>query len=262
MAILMVRVVILAALFGAAIYGDDITVPIGDGNVLIRDAKFIQVFKSGDPMANLSITLINQTSSSWDTLKMQLDVGGFCNGEPRQWTILINTSLGWDANRQVLNRKTYEDEIGTWGISRLIAGSPNVKGCKTAELFRFSLLLAENSKTHIELPPVKVDLTTQLQELKVKQEAAAAERLAKREAEDALRAKADAAEAARQKRLAAEQKKKNAEQDARNAEERRKLRANCATIYQNTIDTKVKDLTVREEEQVRACQVLGLYPPR
>jgi len=81
------------------------------------------------------------------------------------------------------------------------------------------------------------------------------------------------AEAARRKRLAEEQKKKDIERDARiaksraeeeakAAEERRNLRANCTVIYQNTIDTKVKDLTVREEQQVRACQVLGLYPPR
>ena len=74
-------------------------------------------------------------------------------------------------------------------------------------------------------------------------------RLAKRQAQT------DAAEGARRKRLAAEQGQKD-------AEERRNLRANCTTIYQNTIDKKVRDLTVREEEQVRACQVLGLYPPR
>jgi hypothetical protein len=81
------------------------------------------------------------------------------------------------------------------------------------------------------------------------------------------------AEAARRKRLAEEQKKKDAElntrlakyraeKEAADAEERRVLRANCTVIYQSTIDKKVKDLTVREEQQVRACQVLGLYPPR
>jgi hypothetical protein len=84
------------------------------------------------------------------------------------------------------------------------------------------------------------------------------------------------AENARQKRLAAElkrnqavadaeQKRKRAETDAQHAgaiaEERRKARAACAAVYQKTIDTKVKDLTVREEQQVRACQALGLYLP-
>jgi hypothetical protein len=81
------------------------------------------------------------------------------------------------------------------------------------------------------------------------------------------------AEAARRKRLAEEQKKKDAERDARiaksraeeaakAAEELRKIRAACSGIYQNTVDKKVKDLTVREEQQVRACEALGLYPPR
>lgn len=81
------------------------------------------------------------------------------------------------------------------------------------------------------------------------------------------------AEAARRKRLAEEQKKKDAEinarlakyraeKDAADAEDRRILRVNCTVIYQSTIDKKVKELTVREEQQVRACQVLGLYPPR
>jgi hypothetical protein len=74
-------------------------------------------------------------------------------------------------------------------------------------------------------------------------------------------------QSARQKRLAAEQlaainAKIKAERNAKDAEDKRKLRANCTVIYQNTIDKKVKDLTVREEEQVRACQALGLYPPQ
>jgi hypothetical protein len=88
-----------------------------------------------------------------------------------------------------------------------------------------------------------------------------------------VQAKKDAADAARRKRLAAEHKRKQAELDARIAkeradeeartvEERRKIRAACSTIYQNTADTKLKDLTVKEDQQVRACQALGLYPPQ
>jgi hypothetical protein len=87
-----------------------------------------------------------------------------------------------------------------------------------------------------------------------------------------VQAEKDGADAARRKRLAAEQKRKQAELDARivkeradeeakAAEERRKIRLACATIYQNTADKKLKDLTVKEEQQVRACQALGLYPP-
>ena len=65
--------------------------------------------------------------------------------------------------------------------------------------------------------------------------------------------------------LTAESKKVKAAQDAAkaNAERRAKaeLRARCAAVYEATIDKKMSDLTVREEEQVRACRTLGLYPP-
>ena len=76
-----------------------------------------------------------------------------------------------------------------------------------------------------------------------------------------IQAKRDA-EAVRAKRLAAEAKKARSAQDAKDAAGRQKIRAACTAIYQSTIDKKVKDLTVREEEQVRACQALDLYPPR
>jgi hypothetical protein len=46
---------------------------------------------------------------------------------------------------------------------------------------------------------------------------------------------------------------------AEDAAEKARIRAACATIYRNTADMKVKDLTVKEEQQVRACQALGLY---
>jgi hypothetical protein len=70
------------------------------------------------------------------------------------------------------------------------------------------------------------------------------------------------ADAARARRLAAEAKKARSEQTAKEVAERQKVRLSCAAIYQSTIDKKVRDLTVREEEQVRTCQALDLYPPR
>jgi len=53
--------------------------------------------------------------------------------------------------------------------------------------------------------------------------------------------------------------KRKAEEEAKAAEERRKA---CGVIYQNTADKKIRDLTVKEEQGVRTCQALGLYPPR
>jgi hypothetical protein len=42
----------------------------------------------------------------------------------------------------------------------------------------------------------------------------------------------------------------------------RNIRAACSAIYKNTSDKKIRDLTVKEEQQVRNCQALGLYPPQ
>jgi hypothetical protein len=55
--------------------------------------------------------------------------------------------------------------------------------------------------------------------------------------------------------------KAKAEKDAREAEEQRKVRSACSVLYQGTAEKKIGDLTVREEQQVRACQALGQYPP-
>lgn len=243
-------------------YGDDITLPLDDGEILIR-AQFIRRNRYGADVPELAVKIKNQTSSPWRTLKLQFDIGGLCNGEPRQWTLPVTTSLGWAEDHQLV--KEYTDTV--------IPLVDKVDGCK-AEIIKASLVLAENSKTRINgVTGERVDMEKQLQELKAKREAEAAAQAEEERKSAEAQAKKDAAEAARQKRLAAEQKKRDAELDARiakqraaeavrAAEERRRVRAACAGIYDNTVDKKVKDLTVGEEQQVRACQALGLYPPR
>ena len=75
-------------------------------------------------------------------------------------------------------------------------------------------------------------------------------------------AKKEAGEAERQKRLRAERKQREDEERAKDAENRKKVRAACAAIYESTANKKIADLTVKEEQQVRSCQGLGLYPPQ
>jgi hypothetical protein len=148
-----------------------------------------------------------------------------------------------------------------------------VDGCK-AEIIKARLLLAENSKTRIDgVTGEQVDLAKEVQDLKAKRAAeAAAQAEEERKAAEAQRKK-DAAETARRKRLAAERDRKEAEENARltrkreeeeakAAAEQARLRAACAVIYRNTANKKVSDLTVDEEQKVRACQALGMYPPR
>jgi hypothetical protein len=72
---------------------------------------------------------------------------------------------------------------------------------------------------------------------------------------------------ARMQRLAAEQAERDRLEAARKARvaaeamEAAKVRATCRAVYRSTSDKRVRDLTVKEEQQVRACQALELYSP-
>jgi hypothetical protein len=59
--------------------------------------------------------------------------------------------------------------------------------------------------------------------------------------------------AERRRRTIAEEKRKQSELTAKAVEAKRQLREACANIYHRTVDKKVKDLTVGEEQQVRSC---------
>jgi hypothetical protein len=87
----MFRLLLLAVLFATVVYCEDITIPLDDGSIVIR-AKFIRsgiVKKSFAPY--LSYLITNQTSSSWKSIMLRFDMGGFCNGVVRQWSVSIVT---------------------------------------------------------------------------------------------------------------------------------------------------------------------------
>ena len=91
-------------------------------------------------------------------------------------------------------------------------------------------------------------MTGERTDLKAQREAQNARRDAQYEAWKAERDARRAAEAEEEKRAAEEQ-----------AAEQRRIQAACRIIYQKKANRKVNDLTVQEEQQVRACQLLGLY---
>jgi hypothetical protein len=249
-----VRCVIVLAAFAAVMFGEDINVPLERGSIIIVDPHFITE-NDGRFTPDLTFTIVNRTSGPWNTLKLQFDMGGLCSGEPRQWSRTVVMPLGW-MQEQPLKRQ-YRDLI--------IPLVGKVDGCHT-EIIKASLVLAENPKVRFDgVTGERVDLEKQLREIEAKREAEAsakaerdriaAEEQAKKDAEERARtAKARAAEKARLEKAQAEER-------ATAAEERRKLRTACAEIYRNTANRKVSDLTVKEEQQVRACQGLGLYPP-
>jgi len=234
-----VRLLITSLLFGAIGCCDVFTVPLGKGRLVIQ-AEFIHQDQFGSFIPKLVATIRNETSAPW-RIKLEFNIGALCNGEPRQWTVPAIASLGWSKDHRVT---TEYDDI----VVSLIG---KVDTCK-AEIIEARLLFAENGNTRIEgTAEAAVDLGKQLQEIK-----------AQHEAEAKAQAERDAAAAVRRKRLTAQERKKEAEANMKAAEERIRVRAACLVVYQDTIDKKIHDLTVREERQVQACQFLDLYPPQ
>jgi len=256
-----VKLLAVATLFVSVLYADDITLPLDDGTIVIG-AQFIRVNQYGTLIPELALKITNKTSSPWRTLKLEFDVGGTCKGEPRQWMLPVSTSLGWLEGHVVV--KDYVD------TSIPLMGK--VDGCIT-EIIKARLILAENMNTRIDgVSGERVDLAAQLREIEKKQEADAATQAERESLAKEARVKVEEAEARKQAVEAARQRRKQDEADAQGAklkaEERAKLReqrklisANCKVIYEKTIDKKRSDLTVREDEQVRACQALDSYLP-
>jgi len=155
----MLRFLAAALLFGAAMYGGDINIPLEGGSILIKDAHFIRVEKvSGYKFfpPELSFTALNGTTAHWD-LKLRFDMAGRCKNKAHQWSTQVSLSM------QPGESKSYKDTV--------VAYIAEVKGCET-ENIQASLILAENKKLRIDgLTGERVDLEKKLQELNVKRDA-------------------------------------------------------------------------------------------
>lgn len=164
-------------------------------------------------------------------LTLQFDIGGLCDRKPSQWS------------KQITDRLILK--IAKAGFKRDVA-----TGC-TVDVVEVALISAAvGTRVFSHNEPPEVDFTGALKAIQARRDVEETRR--KRVETD--RKQKEAAETARGAKL-------KAAQEASAAEERAKVRAGCRTIYRATIDKKARDLTVREEEQIRACQVLGLYPP-
>ena len=73
------NVLIVATLLGAAMYGEDITVPMdGNGSIVIRNASFIRVDQFNIRHPELSFDMVDNSVSPWTSLKLRFDMGGYC----------------------------------------------------------------------------------------------------------------------------------------------------------------------------------------
>ena len=225
-------------------YSEEFALPLEGGSIIVENPAFIQHAHDQD-IPRLTFALVNATSDSWSFLELKFEIDGTCDGEHRQWSQKIVTSLGYFADRQ--RRRDYDE------LSIPLLGK--VKGCRT-ERFKVALILAENAKVRIDVVTgERVDL------------------VARRNAEEAQateQRRIMVVQEAERKEVLAAQEEQRRKREVAQAEERRKREAEdyakdhaiCVQVYKRTSNKKVSDLTVKEEQQVRACQLLGLYQPR
>jgi hypothetical protein len=70
---------------------DDITIPLSSGGSLeIVDAQFIQVDQFNIYHPDFSFRLPSDDATHWTNVQVQFDIGGFCKGEVRQWSFLVD----------------------------------------------------------------------------------------------------------------------------------------------------------------------------
>lgn len=244
----------------------EINIPLNDGKLVISDAQLIGPTRS-KAIPELSFVIANHTSESWDSITLRFDAEGDCETvpSPREWTVEVRLGLkhSTESPYSMSYRRSTQSLLG------------EMNGCSVKDI-RAKLIFADNANWRITKTGERIDKEARRREIEADRKAAESERAAqvereRIEAENA--AKKVALESARQKQLAAERKKNEAEAQAayertraadevKAAEERRRIRTACTVIYQSTANKKVANLTVKEEQQVRACQTLGLYPPR
>lgn len=269
-----------------------------DGDIVVWDITFI---RTTDSTPELSFRLANHTPYlGSDTapglsgmIRIRLQADGLCEGQQTQWVSDANwlrphnfkyykavwtttTKAAIDAcevrsfkGQLVLDADSALSDSYQFPLPlRIDAVGEPVSGSNVLVFHikdRIQEVLAQQAADKLVADAAKAEQNAKAAAEAEKQRIAAEEQAA-------IDHKKALVEAARRKQVAAEQKRKQAEADARYAkiqaeeaakaaEEHRRIRAACSVIYQNTVDKKISNLTVREEQQVRACQALGLYPP-
>ncbi len=261
-----------ASLFAAGGASPEISLQTPDGDVVISGVRFPEP----PPVADLSwlpvisYRITNRTSRPIRSLGVVFEMSGFCLDKPTVWIIGTTADVGWDAAAAIWRNvsETVEPLRG------------RVTNCR-ATLISARLANDNDALPLASMKEAPPDVAASLQELLQKEQARyAKEAQEQRAAAIAKQQEADRIEserlAATARKMAAQAVKDRAAAAARataiakeraDEEQRQKTQAEiraaeqkfCTDLYRATANKRIVDLTVKEEQQVRACQAAGLY---
>src|SRR5882762_3957085 len=96
------RFLLLTTIFTLAMNGEDITIPMDDGIIVMRTSGSTYNLSSG-----FKYQVKIPATSKWRIVQLRMDIGGLCGGKPRQWSIPIAIKPKW-----ILNDLPYVEEGG------------------------------------------------------------------------------------------------------------------------------------------------------
>jgi hypothetical protein len=241
----MKALVLVFALAASAVAKDDIvTISMpGGGSITLSGRPAVQVAQFNIHRLMLFLDVSDDSSAPWENVKLRISVGVACKDAARIWTreAVISHGLPY-ADQFNKSEDSLQDCEGVMFNAKLFREGDDAPLLTVEEV-------AERHKEHESARDMELAKERKIIAEKV---AAARKRIEARNAAEASSAR-KAAELDRERAAVAE---------AERRAEAAKIRALCSGVYIKTIDTKVRNLTVREEQQVRTCQALGLYPPR
>lgn len=170
----------------------------------------------------------------------------FGRGAPQFRATLVNQlAHAWDSPKfeftlrgERIAGKVIEEKFVVSGMCMWNVG----KTCTVLKLLDFAAL---------DVGEIKIEIVGGLKILTASEQAE----------EDRKKREAIATQRARMEELRAKEAESRKLKEKAEAEEAAKVVAGCRLIYSRTANKRIVDLTVKESQQVQACQTLGLYPP-
>jgi hypothetical protein len=219
----------LSLVLASSGYGQEATMVLQGGSVRIINPHFLPA-KAWEDNPHFVYTIVNLTPTTWKSIDMHLLMSGNCVDGAREWRFMITPSdvkrLGEGEPQEFLESKQLGLPIETCQITEIKAG----------------LAYAENDRVVINGDTGEVIDLEKQKELQAKQEQAARERLALEQKRHRIAAQEHKKQ---EERAAASRAGAAAEEEAATAKRLALLKEVCTSVYKQTADRKIADLTVK-----------------
>jgi len=227
--------------------GSDISIAMaGGGEITLEDVRFIRTDQLNLNYPELTFKMVNNAKGPWKSQAISFDMWGVCKDGVRHWSdqLTVESSRPVFVLPGALPVKTAISSDQPFSrqythVVESLAAGYQLQGCATA------IIQARQTSDAPLANPAPEEILTAQQQVKARDEAIRLEALKEADKEE------------RERKAEKEREQRKIEEEA-NKRLAREIMF-CHALYRSTSSKKVSDLTVKEEEEVRACQFADLY---